>query len=206
MLVFPPPLLDCHSTTTGHSQKIFRCGSSRTFLPRALFNALFHFLSSDVSKVFKSVHHPEDTPRGVVFTRALARPLGVCTVPIMIGATASALQGQPVWSYLVWGLPAALLVATFWAQFTLRRRVAEVHLRPAQAVVRSVRDVLNDHSPDWQPLYNVRTTPWRVEVSVGWNTYELDPPHWPEYDTLQEEVQNAFHPDESSSVRPPSYA
>ncbi len=141
-----------------------------------------------------------------MFTRVLARPLGVCTIPIMIGATASALQGQPIWSYVAWGLPAALLVATLWAHFTLRRTVAEIRLRPGQAAVRSVRDVLRDHPPQWHPLYKVRATSWYLEVSLGWNTYEFHPQQWPDYEGLQEGARQAFHPDDTSSVQPPSYA
>lgn len=156
--------------------------------------------------MYKSTHHPDDTPRGVVFTQALARPLGVCTVPIMIGATASALQGNPIWAYLTWGLPAALLVATLWAHFTLRRTVAEIRLRSGQAAVRSVQDVLNDRPPQWHPLFKVRATTWYLEVSLGWNTYEFRPKQWPEYNELTESARQAFQPDESASIRPPSYA
>lgn len=124
----------------------------------------------------------------------------------MIGATASALQGQPVWLYLAWGFPAALLVATFWAHFTLRRTIAEIQLRSGQAAVRSVQDVLSGQSSTWHPLFKVRTTPWHTEVSVGWNTYELAPRDWPEYEELRDAAREAFNPNTSNSIRPPSYA
>lgn len=124
----------------------------------------------------------------------------------MVVATASALQGKPVWGYLAWGLPAAILIATLWAQFMLSRTVAEVRLRPGQAAIRSVHDVLYDRSPDWYPLYNVRQTPWHVEMSVGWNTYEFGPRQWPEYEALRTAAREAFHSEASSSAHPPSYA
>lgn len=141
---------------------------------------------------FKSTHHPGDTPWGIVYTRFLARPLGVCTVPLMIGATTSALLGQSVWAYLVWGLPAAIALATVWTHFSMARTVAEVRFRTGQAALRSVYDVLLDRPSDWQPIFNVRTTTWHLELSVGRTTYEMTPKRWPDYETLCDAARQSF--------------
>lgn len=148
---------------------------------------------------FQSTHHPGDTPWGIVYTRFLARPLAACTIPLMIGATTSALMGQPIWTYLVWGLPAAIGLATVWAHFSMSRTIAELVLRRGQAALRSVYDVLLGRPFEWKPIYKVRTTSWHTELSVGRTTYELQPGDWPDYDTLEEVAQQSFHPDASPS-------
>jgi len=123
----------------------------------------------------------------------------MCTLPLMIGATTSALLGQSVWAYLVWGLPAALLLATIWTHFSMARTLAEVALRPGQAAFRSVYDVLLDRPRAWAPIFNVRTTSWDTELSVGRTTYTLQPKRWPEYDKLQSAARQSFQPQASSS-------
>jgi len=145
-----------------------------------------------VASVFRSVHHPGDTPSGVVYTRALARPIGACTVPLMIGATTSALLQQSVWPFLVWGLPIALLCGTAWTHFTLTRQPAELHLRAGQAALRSVSDVLRDRPPDWNALHNVKPTPSEVELSIGWATYQLRCANWERFRQIQSRAEDAF--------------
>lgn len=154
---------------------------------------------SRVATIFKSTHHPGDTPWGIVYTRFLARPLGVCAVPLMIGATTSALLGKPIWAYLVWGLPAAIALATVWTHFTLSRTIAEAGFRPGQAALRSVYDVLRNRPLVWKPIFKVRTTSWHVELSAGRTTYELTPDQWPDYDTLRDAARQSFEPDASPS-------
>ena len=155
---------------------------------------------------FKSTYHPGDTAWGVVYTRFLAPPLGVCTVPLMIGATTSALLDQPVWFYLAWGLPAAIALATAWTHFSLSRTIAELRFRSGQAAVRSVYDVLLERSPEWKPIFNVRTTSWHVELSVGRITHELQVDAWPDYNSLQKAARQSFTSEASSSASPSSYA
>ena len=141
--------------------------------------------------VFQSIHHPEDTPSSLVYARALVAPIGACTTPVMIGAAATALQGQPVWAYLVWGFPAALLVASVWTQFALSTTAAEVHLKPGQCAIRSVQEVLRDTPPEFHPLFNVRTTPSRIEIALGWDTQICARSDWPEYGRLRDAAQHA---------------
>ena len=117
----------------------------------------------------------------------------------MIGATTSALLGQPIWAYLVWGLPAAIALATVWTHFTLSRTIAEVGFRPGQAALRSVYDVLLNRPLNWKPIFNVRTTSWHVELSAGRTTYELHHDQWPNHDALSDAAVQAFQPETSPS-------
>lgn len=144
---------------------------------------------------FKSTHHPGDAPWGLVYTRFLARPLSVCTIPLMIGATTSALLDQSVWGYLVWGLPIALGLATVWTHFSMSRTVAEVGFRSGQAALRSVHDVLRGRPYEWKPIFSVRATTMRVEISIGRTTYLLYPKQWPDYDALKDAARQSFRPE-----------
>ena len=151
-----------------------------------------------VSTTFRSTHHPGNAPWGIVYTRFLARPLGVCTVPLMIGATMSALLGEPIWAYLVWGLPSAIALATIWTHYTMARTIAEVGFRPGQAAFRSVYDVLLNRPFAWKPIFDVRTTSWHVELSVGRTTHELRKDRWPDHDRLQDAALQSFQAEAAS--------
>lgn len=145
-----------------------------------------------VPSIFKSAEHPGDAPSSAVYSRALARPIGAFLAPIMLGAAAAALQGDPVWGYLLWGLPGALIAATLWTQFRLMRTPAELHLRPGQAAVQSVHEVVHGRPRTWHPLHHVRAGRWDVELSVGWRTYSFRPAEWPNYEELREAAREAL--------------
>ena len=117
----------------------------------------------------------------------------------MLGAAAAALQGNPVWGYLTWGLPGALVAATLWTQFRLMRTPAELHLRPGQAAVQSVYEVMHSRPRTWDALHHVRGGRWDVELSVGWRTYSFRPAKWPKYDQIREAAQEAFRSPRSST-------
>lgn len=144
--------------------------------------------------MFKSVHHPEGRAPGFVYTEALIKPIGACMSPLMVGATASALQGNPILGYLVWGVPAALVVATLWTHFRLSSTPAELRLRSGQVALRSVQDVILNRAPTWKPLYNVRVSAEYLEISVRWNTQMVRRTEWPEYERLRDAAKQAFHP------------
>lgn len=150
---------------------------------------------------YQSTDHPGDTPAPAVYSRALARPIGACVAPVMVGAAAAALQGNPVWGYLLYGLPSAIAVATLWTQFWLMRTTAEIGLRSGQAAVQSVHDIMYGRSPDWQALHYVRVGRWEVELSVGWRTYTCRPENWPKYEELRSAAEQAF---QSSHSSPPA--
>jgi hypothetical protein len=147
-----------------------------------------------VYTVFKSRDHPKGRPKGYVYTKALARPIGACTAPLMIGATAAALQGELILGYLLWGLPSALVVASLWTHFRLSSTPAELHLRSGQVAVQSIQDVLLDRDPSWHSLHKVKVGPEYTELSMGWTTRICRRSNWPEYEKLREAAQQAFPP------------
>lgn len=181
-----------------------RCATSQSSSKCSFLSVYSSRAPPNVATVFKSTHHPGNTPWGIVYTRYLARPLGVCTVPLMIGATTSALLDQSIWYYLVWGLPAAIILASAWTHFSLSRTIAEIGFRSGQAALRSVQDVLVDRPLVWKPIFNVRTTSWHVELSVSRATYELQSEQWPEFEKLEKAARQSFQAEASSS--PSSYA
>lgn len=122
----------------------------------------------------------------------------------MIGATAAALQGQPVWQFLVWGLPSALVVASLWTRFMMAATPAELHFRAGQAAIQSIHDVLENRSPSWAPLYNVRVTPGSTEISFGWDTIIVRRRNWPNYNDLRDAAQQALRSQRVSSVASPT--
>ena len=109
----------------------------------------------------------------------------------MIGATVSALLGQVVWPFLIWGLPAALVIASVWTRFSLSTTTAAVHLRDGKCAVESVHDVLRDGVPSWEPLYGVREAAGDIELYLEWTTYVLRSPDWPEFSDLRRAVRRA---------------
>lgn len=139
---------------------------------------------------FRSIYHPDGLPASHVFGRALVRPVAACVVPIMIGATVAVLEWTPVWPFFSVGLPLALGVATVWTHFTLRRQPAALHLRPGEAAVQSVWDVMRDHRIDWHPLLDARVSPSETLLTLRLNTVTLSRQTWPEFDALQEAVED----------------
>ncbi|PSQ95770.1 MAG: hypothetical protein BRD55_09060 [Bacteroidetes bacterium SW_9_63_38] len=163
---------------------------------------LFHHSSSTASDArslymtarFESIHHPGDAPAPLIYARRLAGPIGACAVPVMIGATVAALQGQPVWMYTVWGLPGALGVASAWTRFALSATPAELHLRAGQCAVRSVLDVLRNRAPDWHVLYGVEESAMELKLLLGWSTRICRRQDWPRFEQLRNGVQQAARP------------
>jgi hypothetical protein len=155
-----------------------------------------------VRSTFRSVAHPDGRPARVVYAQWIVAPLGACTLPIMIGATASALEGNPVWGYLVWGFPVALIAASIWTHFSLATTPAELHLRAGQCAVQSVYDVLYDRPLRWSTLYDVRVSTDLLEISVGWTTRVCRRTEWPEFSRLREASRQAVGSQLSSSPAP----
>lgn len=145
-----------------------------------------------IMAVFESIHHPGDTPAALVYGRALAAPLGFFTVPVMIAATAAALQQHLLLPFLTWGLPAALIAATLWTRFRLGATPAEVRVRDHQAAVRSVHDCLKTASDDhWQWIHEIRSGADALIVTMGFETYRFRYNVWPEHRALLDALRSA---------------
>ncbi len=154
-------------------------------------------------RTFQSNHHPGATPAALVYGRALGVPLSACVIPLMLIALAAVLQEQPApaLGLLVYGLPAALLVATAWTHFHLRRTPAAIRVehpaptdRLGRAVVLSVADCLQDRLLPARLVVDLRRTRTTTQVSIGLDTYELPDAEWPEHDALLGALRAARHP------------
>lgn len=144
-----------------------------------------------MTDVFTSVHHPGDAPATLVYGRALVGPLGFCMLPVMIGAATAALQETSVLPFMVWGLPAALFVATVWTRFLLGTTPAEIHVRSHQAAVQSVHDCLRDAPLHWQWLHDARREHAALVVTMGFDTYRLRYDEWPDHAALLDALRAA---------------
>jgi hypothetical protein len=102
------------------------------------------------------------------------------------------------------GLPGAVGIALTWTRFRLGSTPAELRIRGPQVAILSVRDVLRDAEPDWQPLFDVRVAPDAIHVTLGHDAHTLRHTEWPEQDALADALRNArSRPADPSSSRPP---
>lgn len=148
---------------------------------------------------FTSTRHPQGAPAALVYGRAIAVPLGACMLPVMLGALAAALQSVSLTPFLLWGAPAALLVASLWTRFHLMRTPAEILVRPDAAAVRSIYDCAHRRGTVWKRVFDLRTTRRSLEVAIGRDAYELAHAEWPEHEALLEALREARYAPAASS-------
>jgi hypothetical protein len=146
--------------------------------------------------VFRSRHHPGSNDRAWVVASTLVQPIAICMLPVMVGALIAVLEGFAVLPFLTVGFPLALALAMAWTLFQLFGTIAEVHVRSGAAAVRTVSQVLRapTASPDWQPIYELRTGASTLVLALGDATYELPRRHWPNADVLLEALRAARQP------------
>lgn len=130
----------------------------------------------------------------------IVHPLAVCMLPVMIGALIAVLEGYPVLPFLTVGFPLAMILAMTWTVFQVFGTIAEVHVRPGAAAVRTVSEVLRSPSPSlmWKPIYELRKASSMIVVALGDATYELPRRQWPETDTLLDALRAARQQAQSS--------
>jgi len=126
-----------------------------------------------------------------VYARSIVRPLAVCMLPVMLGGLVTVLQGYPALAYLIVGFPVALLAALGWTFFRMHAILAEVHVRPGEAAVRTVWEYLRAHPLRWAPIYELRSAQTTLTLALGDAAYELDRTAWPEADTLLDALRVA---------------
>ena len=143
-------------------------------------------------KVFRSIHHPGDMPPPLVYGRALLAPLAFCLLPVMISATAAALQQQPIGPFLTWGPPAALGAAALWTRYQLSATPAEVHVRDHEAAVRSVQGCLMANQPlHWEWIHEIRESSEGLIVTMGFETYRFPHASWADTRSLRDALRSA---------------
>ena len=117
--------------------------------------------------------------------------MAVCMLPMMLGGLVTVLQGYPALAYLVIGFPAALIAAVGWTFFRMHALLAEIHVRPGEAAVRTVWETLRARPLDWAPIFELRAAPSSLTLALGDATYELNRAAWPEADTLLDGLRSA---------------
>ena len=70
--------------------------------------------------------HPHATPFGLVWTRAMLRPLAATMLAVMIGSLLYALLERDPLVFVVWWTPVALAVSLVWSAWSLRQRPASL--------------------------------------------------------------------------------
>ncbi len=148
-------------------------------------------MSDDAVQIFRSVEHPGSAPPALVYGRALVTPIGVCLLPVMIGALVAALQGYPALSYLLVGFPGAIAVAMLWTHYRLRTTLAEIRVRPDAAALRTVWECAREEPLRWMRVLDLRTNRSAIEATVGRGTYALRTARWPEHEALLEALRQA---------------
>jgi hypothetical protein len=142
--------------------------------------------------VFVSREHPGDASWSLTYARAFARPLAVCTLPVMIAALFTVLEGRDVMPYVLWGLPAAIMVASAWTVFRLKREIAESRVADGFAVVRTIWESSDPRQPaEWLPVYDVRDYGKWMLVTIGLTAFDLERSNWPRYDDLRDALRRA---------------
>lgn len=126
------------------------------------------------------------------FSRAVVRPVAACMLPVMILTLVAALEGLPILPYVIWAAGGALLIASLWTSFGLRRRIAEIRVDDEWAYVRSVSDVVSDRHGRSERVIDVRDYGTWASVTIGLTTYELDGSSWLNFDGLLEALRRAW--------------
>ncbi len=140
----------------------------------------------DNAAVFRSVAHPGSKGLGLIYSRALARPVGALMLPVMIVTLVQVLLGDSVFPSMFFAAAAALAVASLWTHFQLRNTLVELHVRGQRIAVRSVLDVVLDRPLHWQPLFSAQQQRDGLHVYTDDYTFRLHRVDWPEYNRLHD--------------------
>lgn len=142
---------------------------------------------------FQSRFHPGDLPRTAVFSRALVPSLAACLLPVMIATLVAVLEEMAIVPYAFWAAGGAILLASIWTSFHLRRRIAEIRIRGPWVRIRSVADVAANRMESAHRVIDVRDYGAWADVTVGLASYELDRDTWPRYDDLVTSLAASRH-------------
>ncbi|MFT4605657.1 MAG: hypothetical protein ACI9W4_002401 [Rhodothermales bacterium] len=136
-------------------------------------------------QVYKSVLHPGHRSISVLFGSEIVRPLAACMLPVMLGALNYMLTGRDPLRFLTIGFPFAMVIASGWTIFQLRRRVAEVMIRGEAVRILSAWQVAAGHGEDWVSLLDVRREPSGLVVTLGHDSRHLLVADWPNLSRME---------------------
>lgn len=157
--------------------------------------------------VFRSARYGGDQPPAVLFGQAFGVPIGVCSLPIMIAALVTMLQGGYPLPYLLYGFPASMVVAWWWTASRLRSEVAELILNGSLASVHSQWDVVTKRFPPaGSAILDVRRVRHDLHLTIGHETFVLRRSRWPDLHEIEAACRAAqqIHVDRVRGILEPS--
>ena len=131
-------------------------------------------------QVLLSALHPGHRNAAVLFGAEVVRPLAACMLPVMLGALSFMLVGRDPLGWLTTGFPVAMVVASGWTVFQLRRRVVEVRIREEAVRLRSAWQVASNQRDEWVSLLDVRREAAGLLVTLGHDSQWLIAQDWPD--------------------------
>ncbi len=156
------------------------------------------------SHIFMSTRHPGRVRAPNLLAQLLLRKLAVAMLPLMIVTLTGVLHTHDIRAYLVFGLPAAVVVAVAWTAFEMRLLIVEVRIRHGYAAICTLWHCMSARQDDpWLPVFDVRRSRASIIVGLGDAVYEFRDTDWPQYEAMLEAfVQSKEWP--SSAGIPPS--
>lgn len=155
-------------------------------------------IESPAYRCYRSVDHPDGRPRSWEYAAALVRPIGVCMLPVMIGALVAMLEGMPALRYVTVGSPIAIGIASIWTWIRVRDDVVEVCISTEKqgVSVYSRHDAASPRRPvSLMRLFNVQfDSEDRVVLTLGHEEFRLDPDGFPEIDDLIADCRGVMYP------------
>lgn len=134
---------------------------------------------------FESVHHPGALRRPALTIRAQARFVGWIFFVVMVVGIAAALSGHAILWPALWAVAGGYALAVVAAQWWLHETTAEVEIRGALAVLRSVWDAADGPRRDESlPVFEARLRAGELHVSLGDRVETFRRADWPQFDAL----------------------
>ena len=142
--------------------------------------------------VFRSKRHGGSLPPAVLFGQALALPIGICSLPVMIGALVTMLQGRAVLHFLLVWFPVAIVVAWAWTAMRLRGDVVELTFGDILVTTRTGWEVALGRAPKSSvAVLDVRRAGDDLLVTLGREPTRLLRSDWPDLDAIESACRRA---------------
>ncbi len=149
-------------------------------------------LTYEAPVIFRSIHHPDRTRRPMLAVQAQAWFVGIVLVVVSTVGVAAALQGQAIFWPVVGAVAVGYALSVVAAQWRLRETPAEVEIRGALAVVRSVWDAAPGPRRDEAlPVFEARLRAGELHVSLGDSVRTFRRAEWPDFDALVDAFKGA---------------
>lgn len=132
-----------------------------------------------MEQVFRSSRHGGDQPPAVLFGQALGVPIGICSLPVMIAALVTMLQGGRPLPFLLYWFPLSLGVAWWWTATRLRAEIVELTVGESSASFRTRWEVATGRkSRTPSAILDVRRSGHDLLVTIGYETIVIRQTRW----------------------------